>query len=57
MSKNSDKGLRLANLEAKDCDRTPANLSERLSREVRASMGICIRAIMLRRLDFPRNAW
>lgn len=40
-------GLRLANLEAIDCDRTPANLSERFSRDVRTSRGICIRAMTL----------
>jgi len=43
-------GLRLANLAAIDCDRTPANLSERLRRDVRTSRGICIRAIALRLL-------
>lgn len=40
-------GLRLANLDASDCDRTPANLSERFSRDVMTSRGICIRDIVI----------
>jgi hypothetical protein len=40
-------GLRFANLLDSDCDRTPANLSERFSRDVSTSRGICIRDIAL----------
>lgn len=39
-------GLRLANLAAIDCERTPANLSERFNLDVITSRGICILAMM-----------
>lgn len=46
-SRNSETGLRLANREVNDCDLTPANLSDRFSLEVRMSMGICMRDMVV----------
>lgn len=39
-------GLRLANLDVSDCDRTPSKRDPRLRREVRASRGMLIRDIV-----------
>ena len=47
-SKNSEIGLRLANLEVKDWDRTTSKRDPRFKREVRASSGILIRDIAQR---------
>lgn len=38
-------GLRLANRDVSDCDRTPSKRDPRLRREVRASRGMLIRDI------------
>lgn len=44
-SRNSEIGLRLANLDVSDWERTPSKRDPRLNREVRASRGMFIRDI------------
>lgn len=46
ISRNSDIGLRLANLVVIDCERTLSNRDPRWRREAKASSGTCKRDIL-----------